>query len=439
MIKRLKAQLFKSPYIFVLLLVFPLAGFFLYARYSASQFFVFLAGSLAVIIAYLIYEYVSLGQRQAVISLERGECEERFNLLQAEITRDRQANDSLQVKITNYSLLKDLTEKLCASFSLADTSHIIAADVNAVYQHEDMTVIVYFLKGTVGEVSLIASLRGQNPLNLKAKRGDLYDQWVSKNLKPLLIEDTKNDFRFDPEQIRNEDERTVRSLMSVPLSVGEKTIGVLRVDSSMEHQFSTEDLRFLNTVGSIGAVALENAQLYERVEDLAIRDSLTGLFLRRHLMERLTAEISRHLRSDEELSFLMIDLDHFKKYNDKFGHTAGDIVLKTIAMILTDMFTEPGQIVCRYGGEEFCVLLPDCSKRKAGQLAEDVRKRIEAQTIILRREKTHITVSIGVAAFPRDSHTKEDLVQKADAALYEAKASGRNQVVISSPVSKEDK
>jgi len=433
LIKRLKAQLFKSPYIFVSLLVVPLSGFFLYARYSASEFFIFLTGSLAVIITYLIYEYVSLGHRQAAISLERGECEERFNLLQVEIIRERQANNSLQLKITNYSLLKDLTEKLCASFSLADTAQIIAADANAVYRQEEMTVIVYFLKGTLGEVSLAASLRAQNLLNLKAKRGDLYDQWVIKNLKPLLIEDTKNDFRFDPEQIRNEDGRSVRSLMSVPLSVVEKMIGVLRVDSSQEQRFSTEDLRFLNTVGSIGAVALENAQLYERVEDLAIRDSLTGLYLRRHLMERLTVEISRHLRSDEELSFLMIDLDHFKKYNDKFGHTAGDIVLKTIAMILTNMFNQPGQIVCRYGGEEFCVLLPDCSKRKAGQLAEDVRKRIEAQTIILRREKTHISVSIGVAAFPRDTHTKEELVQKADAALYEAKASGRNQVAMASP------
>ena len=419
--------------------MFPLAGFFLYARYCASQFFLFLAGSLAIIISYLIYEYVTLSHRQAVILLERGECEERFNLLQAEIARDRQANHALQAKITNYSLLKDLTEKLCASFSLADTSQIIAADVNAVYRQDDMTVIVYFLKGAYGELSLAASLRAQNPLNLKAKRGDLYDQWAVKNLKPLLVEDTKNDFRFDPEQIHNEDERVVRSLMSVPLTVGDKMIGVLRVDSSQEHCFSTEDLRFLNTVGSIGAVALENAQLYERVEDLAIRDSLTGLYLRRHLLERLTAEISRHLRSDEELSFLMIDLDHFKKYNDKFGHTAGDIVLKTIAMILTDMFNQPGQIVCRYGGEEFCILLPDCSKRKAGQLAEEVRKKIESQTIILRREKTHITVSIGVAAFPRDVLTKEELVQKADSALYEAKASGRNQVVIASTAGREEK
>lgn len=432
--KKLILRLARFPHVFIVLLVFPLLGFFIYARYFASQFFALLAGSILLIIVYLVYSYISLTNRQALILLENGEYEERLNLLQAEISRERQANNALQGKITRYSLLKELTEKLCVSFSFADTSQVIAADVNAVYRQGEMTVIVYFLKGTFNELSLAASLRGQGPLNLKAKKGDLYDQWVVKNLKPLLVEDTRNDFRFDPEQIHNEDERMVRSLMSVPLTVGEKTIGVLRVDSSQEHHFSTEDLRFLNTVGSISAVALENAQLYSRVEDLAIRDSLTGLYLRRHLMERLTAEISRHLRSDEEMSFLMIDLDHFKKYNDRFGHTAGDIVLKTIAMILTDMFNQPGQIVCRYGGEEFCVLLPDCSKRKAGQLAEEVRKKIETQTIILRRERTHVTVSVGVAAFPRDTPTKEELVQKADSALYEAKASGRNQVVLAKEV-----
>ncbi len=428
--KNLICRIAKSPYFFLVLLVFPLLGFFVYARYCSTECFVFLAVSLAIIIAYLVYSYIFLTDQQALLLLERGECDERLNLLQAEISREHQAITALQNKVTNFSLLKNLTEKLCASFTLAETSQIITAEVNGVYRRDEMTVIVYFLKDNGGELSLVASWRGQSLLNLKAKKGDLYDQWVVKNSKPLLVEDTKTDFRFDAEKIQTEDGRPIRSLISAPLTVGEKTIGVLRVDNSQEHSFSTEDLRFLDTVGNVGAVALENARLYERVEDLAIRDSLTGLYLRRYLLERMNAEIGRHLRSESQMSFMMIDLDHFKRYNDRFGHTAGDIVLKTIAMILSDMFTKPGEIVCRYGGEEFCILLPDCSKKKAGQMAEDIRKRIEGQTIILRRERTRITVSIGVAAFPVDAHTKEDLVQKADIALYEAKAAGRNHVFI---------
>jgi diguanylate cyclase (GGDEF)-like protein len=178
----------------------------------------------------------------------------------------------------------------------------------------------------------------------------------------------------------------------------------------------------------LGAIAIENAQFYERIENLATHDSLTGLLLRRYLLERLAQEVTRELRLKRELSFLMIDLDHFKQYNDNFGHAAGDIVLRTVGMILTEMFSVPGNIVCRYGGEEFTVLLPDCPKAKAIELAENFRKKVEGQTIILRRENTNITVSIGVATFPGDAQIKEDLIQQADLALYRAKKQGRNRV-----------
>ena len=175
-------------------------------------------------------------------------------------------------------------------------------------------------------------------------------------------------------------------------------------------------------------MAIENALLYERVEQLAIKDSLTHLYLRRYLLDRIPEEMSRQLRHGNQLSFLMIDLDKFKDYNDRFGHVAGDIVLRTIGMILKDFFEKPGNLVCRYGGEEFSILLPDCSKKKAQQLAEEVRKKIAEQSILLRREKTYITVSVGLAAFPADAQTKEELIHKADQALYRAKQEGRNQV-----------
>src|SRR3989338_2536530 len=197
-------------------------------------------------------------------------------------------------------------------------------------------------------------------VNLKSKRGDIFDEWVIKTLQPLLIEDAKSDFRFDLEKFTPEETRAVCSLISVPLVIGNRALGILRVDSSRENYFSTDDLRFLSTIADLGAVAVENAQLYERIEDLAIRDGLTGLYLRRYLLERLGEELSLQLRRKKELSFLMIDLDRFKQYNDQFGHMAGDIVLKTVSGILQETFKEPGNRVCRYGGEEFAVLLPEC-------------------------------------------------------------------------------
>ena len=129
-------------------------------------------------------------------------------------------------------------------------------------------------------------------------------------------------------------------------------------------------------------MAIENAQLYSQVQELAIKDSLTGLYLRRYFIERMSKEVARQLNNDGELSFLMIDIDHFKQYNDKFGHMAGDIVLRMVSALMEDFFNQPGNLVCRYGGEEFAVMLPDCSKNTAVELAEQIREMIEQRTVI---------------------------------------------------------
>ena len=128
----------------------------------------------------------------------------------------------------------------------------------------------------------------------------------------------------------------------------------------------------------------------------------------------------------------MLYLDNFKKYNDSFGHVAGDIVLRTVGKTLADFFNEPGMLVCRYGGEEFSVLLPDCTRDKAKESDEKIRKNIAEKTIILRREKTKITVSIGIAVFPKDAQNMVELIHKADLALYKAKEEGRNRVCVAS-------
>ena len=146
------------------------------------------------------------------------------------------------------------------------------------------------------------------------------------------------------------------------------------------------------------------------------------------MMDRLGEELNRELRRGKELCFLMVDLDKFKQYNDSFGHIAGDIVLRTVAGMLSEHFNRPGDLVCRYGGEEFCVLLPDYTKAMAVETANELRKKIQAREIILRRQKTHVTVSIGVASFPKDAPIKDELIHKADEALYKAKEGGRNKV-----------
>lgn len=407
-----------------------LVGLFVYATSHQSTFFILL-GVISALNIFLLWSFHRrLVLKQSEINIQKEEYFEKANVLKAELDKEWRAIESFRQKIISYSKLKDLTEKLSMSLTQTETSQTLSSEVNEFFGHKDITVILYLFHSQTGELGISSSQKGQLQINIKSKNGDIFDQYVVKTLQPLLIVDAKSDFRFDVEKDKHEDHRQIRSLISAPLLVGKKALGILRVDSPLPGHFVQEDLRLLLTIADLASVAIENAQLYERIEDMAIRDSLTGLYLRRHMLERLEEELKRELRSHRELSFLMIDLDHFKRYNDEFGHVAGDIVLKTVARVLGDIFSQPGNLVCRYGGEEFCVILPDCTKEKAQVIAEEVRAGIESQRIILRRQETSVTVSIGVSCFPKDAQMKEELIYKADHALYRAKEEGRNRVCV---------
>ncbi len=428
MIVKLKKQLFNFYVYTGIIFLLPLVLFFFYAVYVELQFFLFLFLGLLALIFYLIPLQKRLQTKYAEKQLHVQNLYEGINVIEAEIVQEEISIEALKDKVVNYAHLKDVTERLSRCLYCEETSKVLCSEVEVFFGRQDRTIILYLFHSKTGALGLSSSRKGQMRINIKSKNGDIFDQWVVKNMQPLLIEDTKMDYRFDAEKVIDEDVRPIRSLISVPLMVRNKALGILRIDSPHENDFKTEDLRFLSTISDIGALAIENAQLYERVEQLAIRDGLTNLYLRRYLMKRLPEEISRKIRREKPLSFVIFDLDYFKDYNDKFGHIAGDIVLKTIAMELSSFFHEPGSLICRYGGEEFCVLLPDVSKEEAFDMANQLRQKISEKTIILRREKTRITVSAGVASFPGDAKLKDELIAKADQALYRAKKKGRNRV-----------
>jgi len=423
-----KRQLFESRFFLTALFFLPLCGFVLYAIFADRKFFILILAVLMFLSGLLLFLRRRLMSLRAEYGIHRQDFLEQANLLESDIKKEWQSVESLNKKMVDYGQLKVIAEKLNQSYSVQDTSRTLSSEVGRLFGQKDTTIILYLFQSRTGELGISASQKGLMEVNLKEKKGDLYDKWVVKNLQALLIEDSKNDFRFDLERVHTEDARLVRSLMSVPLMISNKAIGILRLDSPRPNFFQADKLRLLTTIADMGAVAIENAQLYEKIEDLAIRDSLTGLFLRRHFLDRLSHEMSRELRQHKDLSFLMIDLDYFKKYNDNYGHMAGDIVLKTLGFMLTDIFDAPGNMICRYGGEEFAIFLPECSKEDAVRQAEVLRKKIEGQAIMLRREKTKISVSIGVATFPEDGQLRDDLIEKADTALYEAKKKGRNRV-----------
>ncbi|MBA3538341.1 MAG: diguanylate cyclase [Deltaproteobacteria bacterium] len=174
----------------------------------------------------------------------------------------------------------------------------------------------------------------------------------------------------------------------------------------------------------------ELAEANSRLGQLAVTDGLTGLYNHRHLHERLTLEVERSQRSGLPLSLLMLDVDHFKQFNDTFGHPAGDEVLRQLARVLADT-RRANDVVARYGGEEFAVILVDTPKFTGAKVAERVRERIAAHDFSDAAPRaSKLSVSIGIATFPDDGADAEGLVRSADTALYAAKRAGRNRVVL---------
>jgi len=205
-------------------------------------------------------------------------------------------------------------------------------------------------------------------------------------------------------------------------------MGVLRLDDQLPVCYTQDDLRFLTIISDLGAVALENGELFQKTKDLAIHDGLTGLYTKGYFSERLKEECKRSLRQGSTFTLLMLDIDYFKNYNDKFGHIAGDLVLKTLSITMADYLKEFNTIISRFGGEEFCVILSHMDKEKARAVADDLRARIANTTIVLRRQEANITVSIGLANFPTDAKEETELILKSDKAMYQAKQKGRNKV-----------
>jgi diguanylate cyclase (GGDEF)-like protein/PAS domain S-box-containing protein len=222
--------------------------------------------------------------------------------------------------------------------------------------------------------------------------------------------------------------------LCIPMMAQGKTIGLLYLKSSQNQKLTRSVQELGQTVAEKLSLNLANLQLRETLQMQSIKDPLTGLFNRRYLEESLEREIYRTQRQKSFLSLLMIDLDHFKQFNDDFGHDAGDLVLQETATFLINNI-RGGDIVCRYGGEELTIILPDAMLEDAQKKGEQIRLGIKKLKVNYRNQLLrNITVSIGVACFPDQGNTAEKLLKAADQALYQAKNQGRDRVIVADNV-----
>ncbi len=359
----------------------------------------------------------------AMIGIEQEKYEDETNNLAIAFKAKGEGISTFFEKYSTYYNLRKLAEEMTVSLSWADLAQKAVDRAMDFIPRGDFAKVT-LAHGEEQKLPVVAKRRLRPVGNWSAKQGDLFDFWCIKNRKRLIIMDTQQDFRF----VLSEDEKkdNVRSLIIAPLFHEGRVAGTLAIHATRPNVFSYDDLRLLDAIATLASSAISNAMLYEKTEELAIRDSLTGLFVRRYFFERLKEEHRRALLSQKSLSFFMCDLDHFKACNDKFGHQGGDLMLVQFAEILRQCLK--GSLLARYGGEEFAILLPETPKEEALKVAEQIRKAVEKSAFNIRREKVSMTVSIGVASLPDDTLDAEALIQKADQALYRAKREGRNRV-----------
>mgnify|MGYP000498292900 CR=1 FL=1 len=261
-------------------------------------------------------------------------------------------------------------------------------------------------------------------LQLKEQTASLLALSVFEGMPLHLTEETIQNYRTDPViQALNTQE-----IVIVPLKAKDKVKGLILADNSITRKpITKDDIRMLIMLANQAGLAIENSQLYEAALIRSHTDSLTNLWNHGYFQYLLQTELEKAKATNSPLSLITIDIDDFKVYNDTLGHQAGDSILKEIAQLLKNQ-SRKMDYVCRYGGEEFTIILPQTDKREAYLIAERLRQDVERHMFIHEEilPNKRMTVSIGISAFPHDGQTPSEIISFSDKTLYQAKHSGKN-------------
>jgi diguanylate cyclase (GGDEF)-like protein len=341
-----------------------------------------------------------------------------------------------------YGQAKDLYQESQRNVRDLSALHNVGTTVSSTLQLQELLVqVCTILKDTFGysKISILLTDQPKGELELMASLG--YSENASGTGRRFKIGSEGvtgmaamtgeavivNDVSQRPEYICLD--RLTCSEMAVPLKLKGRVIGVLNVESDIINDFDRIDMNLLTTLATQISVAVENARLYQETEQLAVTDGLTGINNHRYFQGFFERELNRAKRYKHPLSLIMLDIDHFKKFNDNYGHPVGDQVLKIVTTILKQQAREV-DLVARYGGEEFMLVLPETGKKEAVMLAERIRLAVKKEPLKIGQIKpgTNITVSLGVSSYPENGSEKEELIDYVDKCLYKAKAAGRDLV-----------
>jgi diguanylate cyclase (GGDEF)-like protein len=302
----------------------------------------------------------------------------------------------------NYDAVVKAVVKACTELTRSDTGSVLIVDPAS-------GSLIHRIGHRMGKAERLISFAP----------GEGVAGWVAAHGEPANIADVRRDPRFAAKRGQH---RRMRSLLCVPVRLRRKVVGVLSVTSERIGAFGAPHTRFLLFLAAMIAVDLENA----RLEALASRDPLTGIANRRRLEEAIAASLDQAAKSRCPVAVAILDLDHFKRINDRFGHPAGDQVLKQ-AVTRWSQALRAVDLLARVGGDEFGLLLPGADAARVSEIAERLRRHVGAEPFRIRGATIRATVSIGVAVSAR-GRTPERLMASADRALYRAKRAGRDRV-----------
>ena len=348
----------------------------------------------------------------------------------------QEANSALKQEIHHLQTINDLTQLISSTLDPIELLHRIVKRIAEIMPVTRCSIIRIDWLQKYAHV--VASFETPNltaiKLSLK-KYPEIEEALLNK--KPVIVRDIAS----DPLMASVRDiiaPLGIRSILVMPIIFEEKVIGTLFLRTSRtQHEFSEKEIRLLKTISDASANTLHNAFLFAQVEDektrlekLAITDYLTGIYNIRYFYHRIIEEFSRSERYVLPITCLMLDIDFFKKINDSYGHKTGDVVLKEFSLLLKK-HVRKSDVLARYGGEEFIVMLPQTTANGAIAEAERIRNAIKTHKFKSLKNQIGITVSIGIATFPNTKiKTHDDLISASDDALYEAKKSGRDRVIV---------
>ncbi|HXX54309.1 MAG TPA: sensor domain-containing diguanylate cyclase [Thermodesulfovibrionales bacterium] len=367
------------------------------------------------------YGVLTAHGRKGILKESDTKISEMFSRQIVNILNRHRVYSQLQKEHLMLRKLKDGGTKLITSLKIDDIARSLIDAVYSIAPQERVSIALFVPNGEQFEIvrQIGFALPEGTTFDLGATRLGL----VAKSREPDYISNLRNERGVLPFKIHGEG-----SVFMMPLSYEKDLLGILVSLSPIPNAIRPYHIELLKVLGNQAASSLANAKFHSEMERMAITDGLTGLFNHRNFQERLTAEFRRLARFSTPLSLLLIDIDFFKKINDAYGHPAGDEVLREVAGVVRDTIRNV-DVPARYGGEEFAALLPGTSHEGALKMAERLRETIEKKRFPIEGKELRVSVSIGAATSPHDAGTKEELVEKADKALYFAKRNGRNRCV----------